>query len=278
MERTIAINEQDIYGLVASTLKKILKEGYSDNSSYIDWNNVDVITFECNYYEDELEEAINSGEIENTKEGIDEWMGWNLEFEICFMDEYGETLGYRDLFRDDLMNDIPQEYAELILNEYNRDPKINVEYRIDDISYEMANMCDNMDDACKRMFQTSTEYAKGMHGYVLKDGTIILMPMGGDHNSITCINGVNSKWEFVEQGNPSILNNNLRVGGELTSEQQAVIGRMIRSYSDDELYVSFLGGKHGEQSCRYYHPNYQRVFADIIRYYRDGMIPRGNGF
>lgn len=278
MGKIITISEQDIYRLVESSLNTILNEGYSNNSSYIDWDSVDTITFECNYYEDELEDAIESGEIENTDEGINEWMGWNLEFEICFMGEDGETLGYRDLFRDDLESEIPEEYAEMILNEYNSDPKINAEYRIDDVSYKMADMCDDIDDACKRMFRTSTEYCKGMHGYVLKDGTIILMPNGGDHNSITCIKGVNSKWEFVEQGNPSILNNNLRVGGELTSEQQAVIGKMIRSYSDDELYVSFFGGKHGEQSCRYSHPNYQRVFADIIRYYRDGMIPRGDGF
>lgn len=128
------------------------------------------------------------------------------------------------------------------------------------------------------MFDTADEYQRGMHGFVLKDGTIILMPPGGDHNNITSINGVESKWQFVEDGYPSILDNNLRVGGELTYPQEEVIGRMIRSYSDEELYVSFLGGKHGEQSCRYYQPDWRAVMADIERYYTEGIIPQGDGF
>ena len=49
-------------------------------------------------------------------------------------------------------------------------------------------------------------------------------------------------------------------------------------YSDDELFVDFLGGPKGEQTCRYIYPSYQRVFADIDRYYEDGIIPQGDGF
>ena len=173
---------------------------------------------------------------------------------------------------------IPQEYIDLIVDEYKKGPKINHEYRIDDISYEMANRIDDVDEACKRMFDTADEYQRGMHGFVLKDGTIILMPPGGDHNNITSINGVESKWQFVEDGYPSIVGNNLRVGGELTYPQKEVIGRMIRSYSDEELYVSFLGGKHGEQSCRYYQPDWRAVMADIESYYTEGIIPQGDGF
>lgn len=117
-----------------------------------------------------------------------------------------------------------------------------------------------------------------MHGFILKDGTIILMPPGGDHNNITSINGVDDKWQFVEDGNLSILDNNLRVGNTLTYEQQMVVSRMIRCYSDEELYVSFLGGQKGEQSCRYTNPDYRRVIADINRYYNEGIIPQGDGF
>ena len=226
-----------------------------------------------------MNNAIENGDIENNEEGINKWMYENLEFSIGCKDEYGDNLGWVDTTQDMMdYEGIPQEYIDLIVDEYKKDPKINHEYTIYDVSYEMANRIDNIDDACKRMFSTSSEYQRGMHGYVLKDGTIILMPMGGDHNNITSINGVESKWQFIEDGNPSILDNNLRVGGELTYEQECVIGRMIRSYSDEELYVSFLGGKHGEQSCRYDSPNWRRVIADINRYYSEGMIPQGDGF
>ena len=235
--------------------------------------------FECSYDEDDLKEAIEDGDIDNSDEGIEKWMYENLEFSILCQDNDGNNLGWLDTTPDMMSYDgIPQEYIDLIVDEYKKDPKINHEYRIDDISYEMASRIDDVDEACKRMFDTADEYQRGMHGFVLKDGTIILMPPGGDHNNITSINGVESKWQFVEDGYPSILDNNLRVGGELTYPQKEVIGRMIRSYSDEELYVSFLGGKHGEQSCRYYHPNWRAVMADIERYYAEGIIPQGDGF
>lgn len=278
MKKLITLNEQDLYRLVESSINNIIREVYWSSSS-IDWDRVDTITFECSYDEDDLKEAIEDGDIDNSDEGIEKWMYENLEFSIGCQDNYGDNLGWLDTTQDMMSYDgIPQEYIDLIVDEYKKDPKINHEYRIDDISYEMANRIDDVDEACKRMFDTADEYQRGMHGFVLKDGTIILMPPGGDHNNITSINGVESKWQFVEDGYPSIMDNNLRVGGELTYPQKEVIGRMIRSYSDEELYVSFLGGENGEQSCRYYQPNWRAVMADIERYYIEGIIPQGDGF
>lgn len=278
MKKLITLNEQDLYRLVESSINNILREGYWNHPS-IDWDRVDTITFECSYDEDDLKEAIEDGDIDNSDEGIEKWMYENLEFSIGCQDNYGDNLGWLDTTQDMMSYDgIPQEYIDLIVDEYKKDPKINHEYRIDDISYEMANRIDDVDEACKRMFDTADEYQRGMHGFVLKDGTIILMPPGGDHNNITSINGVESKWQFVEDGYPSIMDNNLRVGGELTYPQKEVIGRMIRSYSDEELYVSFLGGENGEQSCRYYQPDWRAVMADIERYYTEGIIPQGDGF
>ena len=278
MKKLITLNEQDLYRLVESSINNIIMEGYWNHPS-IDWNTVDTITFECSYDEDDLKEAIEDGDIDNSDEGIEKWMYENLEFSILCQDNDGNNLGWLDTTPDMMSYDgIPQEYIDLIVDEYKKDPKINHEYRIDDISYEMASRIDDVDEACKRMFDTADEYQRGMHGFVLKDGTIILMPPGGDHNNITSINGVESKWQFVEDGYPSIVGNNLRVGGELTYPQKEVIGRMIRSYSDEELYVSFLGGKHGEQSCRYYQPDWRAVMADIERYYTEGIIPQGDGF
>lgn len=278
MKKLITLNEQDLYRLVERSINNILREGYWNHPS-IDWNMVDTITFECSYDEDDLKEAIEDGDIDNSDEGIEKWMYENLEFSIGCQDNDGDNLGWLDTTQDMMSYDgIPQEYIDLIVDEYKKDPKINHEYRIDDISYEMASRIDDVGEACKRMFDTADEYQRGMHGFVLKDGTIILMPPGGDHNNITSINGVESKWQFVADGYPSIMGNNLRVGGELTYPQKEVIGRMIRSYSDEELYVSFLGGKHGEQSCRYYHPNWRAVMADIERYYTEGIMPQGDGF
>ena len=277
MKKTIRLTETHIRNIVHNVIHTIIKESYG--SSQIDWDRVDEITFSCWYDEDDLQDAIANGEIENNQEGLNEWFYDNLFFDMTFKDSDYEPLGYIE--EPQAMMDtygIPEEYIELIVNTYKKNPKLNYEYRISDISYEMANQMGNTDDACKRMFETSDEYLKGMHGFILKDGTIILMPPGGDHNNITSINGVDNKWQFVEDGNPSILDNNLRVGDTLTYEQQMVVSRMIRCYSDEELYVSFLGGPKGEQSCRYTNPDYRRVIADINRYYNEGIIPQGDGF
>ena len=186
MKKTIRLTETHIRNLVHDVIHTIIKESYG--SSQIDWDRVDEITFRCWYDEDDLQDAIANGEIENNQEGLNEWFYDNLFFDMTFKDSDYEPLGYIE--EPQAMMDtygIPEEYIELIVNTYKKDPKLNYEYRISDISYEMANQMGNTDDACKRMFETSDEYSKGMHGFILKDGTIILMPPGGDHNNITSI-------------------------------------------------------------------------------------------
>ena len=230
--RLIRLSESDFYQVVGRAVSKILCESYGKE---IDWDHVDEIVFSCWYDDDDLQDAISNGDVDNTKEGINDWMYENLNFSIYCYDIDGNSLGGLDTTQDMMDYDgIPQDYID--------------------------------------------EYYKGAHGFVLKDGTIVIMPQGGDHNAITSVNGVESKWQFVEDGNPSILDNNLRVGGSLTYDQEAVIGKMIRCYSDDDLYVDFLGGPKGEQTCKYSYPDYRRVFADIDRYYDDGIIPQGDGF
>lgn len=278
MSRRIFLSESSLFNAIRESVRRVLRESYG--SSSIDWNNVDEIDFKCWYDEDDLSDAIDSGELDRSNESeMDEWFYDNLFFDIVFKDNDYNVLGYiEDTCAMFDSYGIPDEYIKMIVDTYKSNPQLNHEYYISDVSYEMANRMGNVDDACKRMFSTSDEYCKGMHGFVLKDGTIILMPQGGDHNSIECVNGVSDKWQFVEDGNPSILGNNLRVGGVLTSEQESVIGRMIRCYSDDELYVSFLGGPKGEQSCCYKEPDYRRVLSDIDSYYDEGIIPTGDGF
>lgn len=275
MRKIFRLTEGDLRTMIKSSINKIINESYNNNN--INWNSVDTIEFRCYYDEDELKDAINSGEIENTEDGINEWMHDNLYFDIKAMDENGDTLDYIEEPCEMLDNYIPQEYLDLIINEYEENPQYNHDYYINDIRYNMASNCDNIYDACKIRFDTTDTYYKGAHGFILQDGTIILMDNGGDHNSITNINGVDDKWQFVEDGNPRIGGNNLEVGDNLTYEQELAVGRMCRCYSDDTLYLSLLG-KDGNRdaTCEYQFPNYQRVLADIRRFYDEGIIPEGD--
>ena len=130
MKKLITLNEQDLYRLVESSINNIIREGYWNHPS-IDWNRVDTITFECSYDEDDLKEAIEDGDIDNSDEGIEKWMYENLEFSILCQDNDGDNLGWLDTTQDMMSYDgIPQEYIDLIVDEYKKDPKINHEYRI----------------------------------------------------------------------------------------------------------------------------------------------------
>ena len=275
MKKIFRLTEGDLRTMIKSSINKIINESYSGQYN-IDWDRVDTIEFKCWYDKDDLKEAIDSGEIENTEDGINEWMHDNLYFDIEAHDDNG-GIGYLEETWDMLDNYIPQEYLDLIINEYEENPQYNHDYYINDILYNRALNCDNIYDACKIRFDTTDTYYKGAHGFILQDGTIILMDEGGDHNSITNINGVNDKWQFVEDGNPRIGGNSLEVGDNLTYEQELAVGRMCRCYSDDTLYLSLLG-RNGNQdaTCEYQFPNYQRVLADIERFYNEGIIPQGD--
>ena len=131
--------------MIKSSINKIINESYNNNN--INWNSVDTIEFRCYYDEDELKDAINSGEIENTEDGINEWMHDNLYFDIKAMDENGDTLDYIEEPCEMLDNYIPQEYLDLIINEYEENPQYNHDYYINDIRYNMASNCDNIYDA-----------------------------------------------------------------------------------------------------------------------------------
>lgn len=262
--------------MVFEAATRIINEAYGGNT-YVDWDNIDGIEFRCSYDEDDLQDAIANGEVDDSNK--DEWFNENAEFEMSFTTIDGDT-SYIDSTADMFdYEGIPSEIQDLILNEFGKTREFGKDYYISDVSYTLANqMGGSVDDIAKRMFRTIDQYTQGIHGFCLKDGTWVLMPDGGDHNSISCINGVDSKYDFIEMGYPSIYDNNLRVGDELTYEQEQQIGRVARSYSDSELYVSFLKKNGREESCRYSHPRYQRVLSDIRRFYSDGIAPQGDGW
>lgn len=106
MKKIFRLTEGDLRTMIKSSINKIINESYRNN---IDWDRVDTIEFKCWYDEDDLKEAIDSGEIKNNKEGIDEWMHDNLYFDMKCMDDNGSTLGYLNEPWGMLDNYIPQE-------------------------------------------------------------------------------------------------------------------------------------------------------------------------
>ena len=158
--------------MIKSSINKIINESYSGQYN-IDWDIVDTIEFKCWYDKDDLQDAINSGEIENTEDGINEWMHDNLYFDMECMDDNGSTIGYLEETWGMLDYYMPQEYLDLIVDKYKENPQYDHIYRIDNILYDMSSNCDNIYDACKISFETTDTDYKGAHGFILQDGTIV---------------------------------------------------------------------------------------------------------
>ena len=88
MKKIFRLTERDLRTMIKSSINKIINESYSGQYN-IDWDRVDTIEFKCWYDKDDLKEAIDSGEIENTEDGINEWMHDNLYFDIEAHDDNG---------------------------------------------------------------------------------------------------------------------------------------------------------------------------------------------
>lgn len=250
-----------------------LHESYSNNN--IDYDRVNSIYFTVSstYDQEELDDLIADEDFANDKERadyIEDYKKENIWFDCEFFDTNGEHLGYAQENLDMLDYEIPDDLCEMIIEAYQKNPQYGKTYKIEDI------LCNKWEDAepeeaAKHLFYTADEYAKGMHGFILQDGTIILMRPGSDHNEITSINSIKSKWVFVERGNVSILNNNVRIAKELSYEQERILRKLVASY--DEVYVDFIDEDGREHTGCFYDasPSY---FCNVFdRYYREGILP-----
>lgn len=270
--KLIRITQDDLRNIISESIN-ILKEYYNKQS--IDWDDVDMICFSVysTYDQDELDEILSSDEFENDEErqeAINEYKKENTNFNCDFYDLNQELLYNVQESLDMLDYEIPEDLCKLILDEFNSNPQYDKEYRIDDI---LRSKYGNLppEEAAKHMFQTTNEYLKGMHGFILEDGTIVLMSPGSDHNEITSLDGVDSKWDFIMQGNVSLYDNNVRIGAPLTYEQKLILRKLVSSY--DEVYVDLFDENGREHTGCFYNasPSY---FCNVFdRYYREGILP-----
>ena len=254
-----------------------LNEGYRNN---IDYDEVNMIEFECWYDEDDyndflIENGINNENIEQFQSQIDEWMYENLSFNCSFYNRDYEYIGGFDepqsMFEFEGVSD---EISELIVNTFKENPQYGKEYRIDDVLYTLYSYGDDIYEVAKRLFPTYDEYSEGLRGFILQDGTII--GTEAEHNEVTQLKGVESKFDFIRMGNIRIMPNSIDVGQAPSWSQREVLRSLIATYSNDELYLDIFDEKSGtETGCRYSYPSWREVLADIDRFYDEGIKPSG---
>lgn len=277
MNKLKTINEQAIRKIVSECLTAIY-EGYYQRAE--DCDDVDSINFrvKSTYDQDELDEELAEQDFSSEQEKqefIEDYKKSNTCFECEFYDIDSERVGGYDDSLDYMEMDLPEDIFNVIMTEFNKAPNYDgtKEYHIDDILY---SQCSDLspEEAAKRMLKTCDYCFKGMHGFILKDGTIVLMSPGADHNQIECINGVDSKWAFTERGNISVFSNDtdldLRIGGPITYEQSQHVRKLVAMY--DTIYVDlFANGTEYTGCFRDVSPQY---FCNVFeRYYREGILP-----
>lgn len=272
MKQIVRLTEQDLHNIIRESVNRLCESYYCSN---VDWDSVNKIWFTVSstYDQDELNDELAEQDFDNEEERqeyIKDYKDYNTLFTCDFFDMNNEQIGYCQEEKSNLECAVSEDIYDLIINKFQSNPQYGKKYVIDDILDEKyGNYAP--EEAAKHMFSTSDEYMKGMHGFILQDGTIILMSPGSDHNEITTLNGIDNKWQFVERGNVSIYENNVRIGQNLSYGQEAILRKLVASY--DEVYVSLFAQNGREYSGCFYgvSPSY---FCNVFdRYYREGILP-----
>lgn len=230
--------------------------------------------FSYSTVDEEGEEYDEEQEIDLTKYSnfIKEWNEENLNFDVDFYNRDYEYMGNLQTTLDMMdFEGVPDELIDLIRDEYTSNPNQN-EWVIREILYNMYSNDPDIYSAAKKLFPTYDEYFEGLRGFILQDGIIVGTEY--EHNEITQLYGVESKFDFIRMGNIRIMPNSVDIGAEPTWAQREVLRKIINTYSDSNLYLDIFSEK-GETGCEYYHPNWREVLADIDRYYEEGIKPTG---
>lgn len=268
----IRLTEQDLRNIIQDSVNRLYESYYGTN---VEWDKVNAIVFTVSstYDQDELDDELADQEFESEEEKqeyINDYQDFNTFFRCEFYDTDQEQIGLIEEHPSELEDDLPKDLYQRIIKKYQESPQYDTRYEVYDILYEKYKDYEP-EEAAKHFFYTTDEYSKGMHGYILQDGTIIMMSPGSDHNEITCVNGIESKWDFVMRGNVSIYENNVRIGQELSYSQERILRKLVASY--DEVYVDLFDENGNEHTGCFYNasPSY---FCNVFdRYYRDGILP-----
>lgn len=231
----------------------------------LNWDDIDIIEFRLTLEEDYNED--------------DEETEYIVIYDITATDKYGNST-YIDGTYDDMIEhyNVPIDIMNIIMNVFKKKGEnYNETYYIGDLLYERWANCDDIYEAAKHLFDTSNEYIAA-HGFITQDGMFIYMEEGTDHNNITSLKNIDSKFDFIEMGNISFYEDSIRVGKQLTYPQERALSMIIRHYSDSKIYLALLNGPKGDKSVCYHSPDYRRVLSDIDNYYNDGIVPFGDGF
>lgn len=239
-----------------------------------DISQIGEFVYSWDFDEEDYKEYIKDNELEENKETFLEYVRDNVSFEVNFLDnETFHQFESEIMSLDDISENFGDKLANIILSDCFKNGEGSYEtcFLFDDEDFDVNNK-EQLNDMAKKLLQHG-EYYKDCRGFILSDGTVIYTP--NEHNQVTIIKGVKSKFHFIRLGNVRLLKKGIYVGQKPTPEQINVLRQVISSYSDDSFYLDIINDNEREVSAIYRYPNWRYVVGEINRYYDEGIKPMG---
>lgn len=234
-----------------------------------DLNEIGEIEFSWDFDEDGYQEYLQENELQNSQESFMEYVNDYVTFELEYFDsDTYHHMDFDSLSYSELEDGFGESVAYNVLNACMEDGSCRM-----DQSELYDSGDDSIDDAAMKLLRHGGYY-KGCRGFILKNGVVIYTD--AEHNMVTRLNGVKSKFDFIRMGNIRVLDASLDMCQEPTEEQYNVIEKVLASYRGQTFYLDFFGSDGGENGVMYRSEEPYRVMNDIHSYYSKGIKPKGD--
>ena len=255
-------------------VKTLIKESY-DSLSSINMSEVGEVEYSCDFDEDDYQEWLSEEGETDSPDKLIEYFHYNVNYELELYDnDTLHHLCYSDGSYDDLCDVFGRNIADMIVKDSmeGKSGKFEARDMYDDSAVDVNNEQSVAEYAVK-IFQHG-QYYKDCRGFILYNGVMIYTP--AEHNMVTIIPGVGTKFEFIRLGNIRVLDHSIDIGREPTKEQYAVLSQIASAYAGDVLYLDIFTQEGGEIGAKYENVRPSYVIGEIKRYYAEGIKPQGS--
>lgn len=259
---------------IVPTLFIFIYMKYNLLNENIDLSEVGQIWYEWDFDREEYEDYLAEEGLQDNQETLMEYINDCVSFEIDLKDnETFHSMGLgMSLDYNELCDEFGEGGANTILNDCMRNGEGYIETS-ELLSSEIdINNPTSLNQQAKALLSHG-DYFKGCRGFILTDGTVIYTE--SEHNEVTRIYGIESKFQFIRLGNIRIMPQSIDLSKEPTEEQWDVIRQVINSYAGMPFYLDIFSERDGEIGVQYSNADWRYICGEIKRYFREGIRPQG---
>jgi len=247
-----------------------LKESYTP-----DLSEIGEVVYSWDFDEESYTEWLADAELEDSPESKMEYITDNVTFDLEYMDaETFHRCGYDSKSYDEIVDMFGEMKAKEMIEDClnNGEGRFETAELYSDDVFDINNP-DELNNAVMHQMPHG-EYHKNARGFILTNGVMVYTE--AEHNLITGINGITSKFQFIRLGNIRVLPNSVDLGKQPTDAQRSVLREIISSYQGEEFYLDIFS-EAGEIGAKYNNADWRYIMGEIDRYYSEGIRPQGGG-